>query len=192
MHKNINAAEILGVSRNNLQREFSDRQLSISNFNNLRIGKFDAYFPSDDIRAKFREIARNLGTSDVFISVLPTLRRMQLDMNRLKLDGSYEKNIEAQEFKKGGLVTYKPNLEEVYQEGLDLNDYLIITDYIPIQENVNIATGQPVMLQTPMPSPQIVQNQAPGNMMQNGLTATENALLSEEEKQIRLRQRGLA
>jgi hypothetical protein len=29
-------------------------------------------------------------------------------------------------------------------------------------------------------------------MMQNGLTATENALLSEEEKQIRLRQRGLA
>jgi len=33
--------------------------------------------------------------------------------------------------------------------------------------------------------------QAPGTMNQ-GLTMTENALLSEEEKQIRLRQRGLA
>jgi hypothetical protein len=33
--------------------------------------------------------------------------------------------------------------------------------------------------------------QAPGNLNQ-GLTNTENALLSEEEKQIRLRQRGLA
>jgi hypothetical protein len=33
--------------------------------------------------------------------------------------------------------------------------------------------------------------QAPG-LMNQGLTATENALLSEEEKQIRLRQRGLA
>ena len=46
-----------------------------------------------------------------------------------------------------------------------------------------------------MPSPQVVQTSAlpgSGNMMQNGLTATENALLSEEEKQIRLRQRGLA
>jgi hypothetical protein len=189
MHKNINAAEILGISRNNLQREFSDRQLSISNFNNLRIGKFDAYFPSDDIRARFREIARNLGTSDVFISVLPTLRRMQLDMNRLKLDGSYEKNIEAQEFKKGGLVTYKPNLEEVYQEGLDLNDYLIETP--DIAESLGLGN----IGQTPMPSPQVIQTSVlpgSGNMMQNGLTATENALLSEEEKQIRLRQRGLA
>ena len=104
-------------------------------------------------------------------------------------------------FATGGLV--KNNISETVSilrqireniADLDLTgDFEInITDYIPIQENVNIATGQPVMLQTPMPSPQVVQNQAPGNIMQNGLTATENALLSEEEKQIRLRQRGLA
>jgi hypothetical protein len=46
-----------------------------------------------------------------------------------------------------------------------------------------------------MPNPQVVQPQpmiqASGALNQ-GLTATENALLSEEEKQIRLRQRGLA
>jgi hypothetical protein len=41
---------------------------------------------------------------------------------------------------------------------------------------------------------QVIQTaavQAPGNLNQ-GLTNTENALLSEEEKQIRLRSRGLA
>jgi hypothetical protein len=47
---------------------------------------------------------------------------------------------------------------------------------------------------TPMPSGEVIQTaavQAPG-LMNQGLTPTENALLSEEEKQIRLRQRGLA
>ena len=47
---------------------------------------------------------------------------------------------------------------------------------------------------TPMPNQQVIQTaavQAPGNLNQ-GLTNTENALLSEEEKQIRLRSRGLA
>jgi hypothetical protein len=48
---------------------------------------------------------------------------------------------------------------------------------------------------TPMPNAQVIQPQpmaqAPGNLNQ-GLTNTENALLSEEEKQIRLRSRGLA
>jgi len=48
--------------------------------------------------------------------------------------------------------------------------------------------------QAPMPSPEVIQTsavQAPGAMNQ-GLTPVENALLSDEEKQIRLRQRGLA
>jgi hypothetical protein len=45
-----------------------------------------------------------------------------------------------------------------------------------------------------MPSGEVIQTaavQAPG-IMNQGLTPTENALLSEEEKQMRLRQRGLA
>ena len=47
---------------------------------------------------------------------------------------------------------------------------------------------------TPMPNAQVIQAaavQASGALNQ-GLTATENALLSEEEKSIKLRQRGLA
>ena len=51
----------------------------------------------------------------------------------------------------------------------------------------------PPLPTTPMPNQQVVQTaslQAPG-VMNQGLTPTENALLSEEEKQIRLRSRGL-
>ena len=42
-----------------------------------------------------------------------------------------------------------------------------------------------------MPNAQVLQPQAPGNIMATGLTPVENALLSDEEKTIRLRQRGL-
>jgi hypothetical protein len=178
MHKNINAAEILGISKQNLGREFSDRQLSSSNFNSLRTGKFDAYYPSEDIQDRFREIARNLGTYNVFNTARPVLIRMRRDMNRLRLDGSYQNNIEPQTFAQGGLA-YTPNLEEVDQTGIDLNDYLIPEVQTP-----------PLPLQ-PMPNAQVIQPQAPGNIMATGLTPVENALLSDEEKQIRLRQRGL-
>lgn len=186
MHKNINAAEILGASKNDLQKEFSDRELSMTDFNNLRTGKFNAYFPSDDIRDRFRQIAKNLGTFDVFTSVFPILKQMQLDMNRLRLDGSYEKNIEVQEFAEGGLA-YSPNLKEVDQEGLDLNDYLIETP------NIADSLGLGNIGQTPMPNSQIINTmQQASGILNQGLTPTENILLSEEEKLIRLRQRGLA
>lgn len=179
MHKNINAAEILGVSKSNLQREFSDRQFSTDAFKDLRRGKFDSYFPSDDIRDRFREIAKDLGTYDVFKTALPSLLRMRRDMNRLRLDGSYQRNIEPQKFAEGGLA-YTPNLEDVDQVGIDLNDYLLEEiETLPLP-------------QTPMPSAQILQPQAPGNITSQGLTPTELALLSPEEQQIRLRQRGLA
>ena len=179
MHKNINAAEILGVRNNVLQREFADRQLSVENYNALRRGKYNAYFPSDDIRERFREIARNLGEPDVFSLVAPILRRMERDMNRLRLDGNYQNTVEPQRFASGGLA-YEPNLEEVAQDGINLSDYLI--------EEVNT----PPLPMTPMPNPQVVQTQASGNIMNTGLTPAEQAYLSEEEKMIRLRNRGLA
>ena len=65
---------------------------------------------------------------------------------------------------------------------LDLEDFLPDTD----------PQGQSALPPQPMPSNQVIQmSQALGNMNQ-GLTPVENALLSEEEKMIRLRQRGLA
>ena len=73
---------------------------------------------------------------------------------------------------------------------LNLNDEFNIklTDYIQPATTVN---APPLPMQ-PMPSAQILQPQAPGNITAQGLTPTELALLSPEEQQIRLRQRGLA
>jgi hypothetical protein len=77
---------------------------------------------------------------------------------------------------------YKLNL---YQDwNINLEDFLPDTD----------PQGQSALPPTPMPDPQVVQSAAmpAAGAMNQGLTPTENALLSEEEKQIRLRQRGLA
>ena len=54
--------------------------------------------------------------------------------------------------------------------------------------------GQSALPDTPMPSNQVIQTAAlqGSGVMQSGLTPTETALLSEEEKMIKLKQRGLA
>ena len=51
----------------------------------------------------------------------------------------------------------------------------------------------PPLPEQPMPNAAVVaSNQAPANTMQTGLTVTEQALLSEEEKMMTLKNRGLA
>jgi len=61
------------------------------------------------------------------------------------------------------------------------------------EEDFIIGSGpvsQAPLPEQPMPNPQIVASQP--NVMQTGLTPTEQALLSEEEKVLKLRQRGLS
>jgi len=93
MTKNISAAQILGVNKSNLNREFKDRQLSDETFNNLAKGRFEPYFPSEDIQQRFREIARNLGDPNVFTEVRPTLRLMLQEFRRLPLTSSFDSDI---------------------------------------------------------------------------------------------------
>jgi len=162
MRKNINAAELLGVSGSALNREFRERQISGKTFNELRIGKFEPYFPSLDIQNKFREIAANLGDPNPFIEAAPVLREMQNEMKQIELGERFD---------------------------LNLNDFLFETP--SIAERVGLGG----IGQTPPVSPQLGQTamtQASGNITSQGLTPTELALLSPEEQQIRLRQRGLA
>ena len=78
---------------------------------------------------------------------------------------------------------YRLNLYDDWD--INLEDFLPDTD----------PEGQSALPPTPMPSQEAVQTAAAmpaAGAMNQGLTNTENALLSEEEKQIRLRQRGLA
>jgi len=173
MYKDLTAAETLGVSRNVLSRQFRDRQISEKNFNNLRNAQFDPYLPSADIEEKFAENARNLGGPNPYNIARPQILRMVNDMRRMRLTNRGLFSTDERLLKsEGGEVESLP--------GLDINNYLlpeVQTPPLPIQ---------------PMPNAQVLQPQAPGNIMATGLTPVENALLSDEEKQIRLRQRGLA
>ena len=175
MYKDLNAAEILGVSRNVLSKEFKNRQISEKSFTNLRSGKFDPYVPSPDIEEKFAEVARNLGDANAYLIAKPQILRMINDMRRIGLNSRFLFNTDERLLRaEGGMVEESSN-------GLDINDYLIPEVQTP-----------PLPMQ-PMPNASVILSQASGNnVMTNGLTPTENALLSEEEKIIRLRQRGLA
>jgi len=166
MFKNINSAEILGVQTNELFQEFKDRQLSGLTFNNLKQGNFETYYPSLDIQRKFKEISENLGEPNPFTEVAPTLREIQREMSTLSLSDTFNINI---------------------------GDYLFESDL----GNILPSLSSPTM--TPSPNPSVIgQGQnlvqaVPGsNTLPTGLTPTESALLSPEEQQIRLRQRGLA
>ena len=161
MNKTINAAEVLGVNPNSLNREFRERQISSSTYNNLRTGKFEPYYPSIDIQNRFREIAINLGDPNPFLEASPILREMERDMKQIGLDENFDLNI---------------------------SDYIIETP--SIAESLGLGN----IGQTPMPNPQVIQTSAlpASGVTSQGLTPTELALLSPEEQQIRLRQRGLA
>ena len=133
----------------NFKQNLKNRQISDEGFSNLDRGRFQPYFPSADIEEKFREIARDLGETNVYRQVAPTLRRMFRDFRKTRLDSSWNLNV-------------RNYLEETVQT-------------------------PPLALQ-PMPSSQILTSSLPGNTttaMSNGLTPVENALLSEEEKQIK-------
>jgi hypothetical protein len=71
-------------------------------------------------------------------------------------------------------------------------EYIINEDDYILKQSTRDQLSQ--LPPTPMPNQQVVQTAAlpASGALNQGLTATENALLSEEEKQIRLRSRGLA
>ena len=103
MYKNLEAAQTLGTNINSLRKEFKDRQLSVETFNDLRRAKYDPYFPSEDIKERFREIARNLGEPDAFRIVAPTLRAMRAQMRFLTLDDIFD--IDLSDFSFGDITT---------------------------------------------------------------------------------------
>ena len=94
MFKNISAAGILGVETSKLRKEFKDRQISTKTFNDLGNAKFEPYFPSEDIRKRFAEIANNLGEPNIYLEVAPTLRAMRSLFRQLPLDGAFDVQVE--------------------------------------------------------------------------------------------------
>tara|TARA_R100000030_G_scaffold8266_1_gene5661 strand:+ start:1280 stop:5428 length:4149 start_codon:yes stop_codon:yes gene_type:complete len=176
MFLDLSAAEILGISRGALQNKFKERQLSNETFRDLRSANFDAYVPSEDIEKKFKESARNLGGADPYRIVKPIIRRMVNDMNRISLTNQFLFNVDSRISRAKGSPREG---EQSFNESLDINNYLL----------PEIQT--PPLPPQPMPNAQVLQKQGSGGTMYQGLTPAENAYLSEEEKMIRLRDRGL-
>ena len=200
MFRDIGAADILGTSSAALRRTFRDRQISMDAYGKLQRGRFDPYFPSKDILARFREIARNLGDPDAFRMARPDVRDIQRDFRRLQL---------TERFNEGGRVGYalgtNPGMEteieslisllrsvrnELKKLSLDGEFDIEICDYVETQAP---QTEIDPSMETPQVNPELVKNpmMENTNVMQTGLTLTEQALLSNEEKAIRLRQRGM-
>ena len=201
MFMNLEAAKTLGETDFDLRKVFKERQISSKNFNKLSNGQFDSYYPSDDIRKKFREIAINIDRDNPFLNASPTINEIKRDFRNLNLDERFRTGL-AQGGSPNVSGPAQNSLNEIFptlklidndMQNLDLEEdfdaQIDITDYIE-----PIPAPMQTPMQTPMPSAEILQQaqaQASG-IGPNGLTPTENALLSEEEKQIRLRSRGLA
>ena len=163
MFNDLNAAEVLGVGNNDVRRQFDERQISSEDYNNLRRGRFDPYVPSGEIANKFRDIANNLGEDNPYREALPALNEIRRELRQLQLGEPF--NIDPLEF----LIPPAPPTPPLPTS---------VTSAMP--NNRTITQGQDILNQTQM---------AAGNA--GGLTALEEALLSSEEKQIRLRSRGI-
>ena len=161
MYNDLNAAEVLGVGNNDLRRQFDERQISSEDYNNLRRGRFDPYVPSGEIADKFRDIANNLGEDNPFREALPELNAIRRELRQLQLGEPFD--IDPLEF----LIPPAPPTPPLPTS---------VTSAMP--NNQTITQGQTILDQTQMAA------------TNGGLTPLENALLSDEEKQIRLRSRG--
>ena len=153
------------------------------------------------------EAAEILGSDDFDLRNEFKERQLLKDFNRLNND-IFDPYIPSQNIRREfRQLSERIGIENPYEEALlDIND--IVQDLRNLSfeddfdEEINVQDyliddeplAQVPLPQTPMPSNQVIQTaqlQAMGNMNQ-GLTPIENALLSDEEKQIRLRNRGIA
>ena len=200
---NINAANTLGVNNPTLRREFRDRQLSMDTFSRLQRGRFDPYFPSADIIARFREIAKNLGDPSAFRLAQSDLRSLQREFGDLGLGATFNEGGRVGLAQGSGpiieteisslLATLRSVRNELRKLDLDDNFDFEIEQYIePEQPEGQAQVPQGGIPPTPEVNPALMQHVLPStNVMETGLTHTEQALLSNEEKAIRLRQRGM-
>ena len=158
LRKDLQSAEILGVGRRPLLKEFDDRQLG-NVYTDITRGIFTPYELSKNIEREFQEAANRIGQADPYREAYPVIRSILGNLRALNLD-------------------------------MDFNDVINMEDYQNLFEPV--ATSTAPLPPQPAPNPNVVGQIQPQQLMTaQGLTPTEMALLSPEEQQMRLRQRGL-
>jgi len=165
MHLDLKAANEFEVSDEELAAVFEDRDRSQKEYGPLFEGAFQPYVPSENIIKKFAQKAEEFAASDPnYVNPFEQAAPMIIQM-----------------------------IEDMAGSDLSKPFNFKLSDYGLEEEQEAPAGSDPTLgslPEQPMPNQQIVQ--APQMSTAQGLTPTELALLSQEEQQIRLKQRGLA
>ena len=126
-------------------------------------GSFDPYYPSKGTINAFYDLAKRTDQPDHFKIAQPIINMMNNAFSKMSLNDEW---------------TYT------------------LADFMPPQgtydEDDRVKTQVPPLPEQPQPNEQVINPNIQPNVMEAGLTAVEQGLLSEEEKMIKLRQRGLA
>jgi hypothetical protein len=162
MERKIEAAEILNAKNVDLIKLFGKRQES-KNFALIQRNKFSPFKLTKDTIRETKRQADLINENFDDLQIPTGIERSTLN------------------------ILFKMQ-REMYRLKLnkDFNQQIRLEDYLPKKpgQQTNVAP----LPQQPMPN----VNPGLAQVSQDGLTPTENALLSDAEKQIRLRQRGLA
>jgi hypothetical protein len=167
MHLDLKAANKFEIDNRELAEVFEKRQRSSKEYGPLFTGQFKPYIPSESILRRAEEKTLEFNTANPkygnpFEEATPVLAQMIRSFQGADLSKSFKFNLN--DFIKEEKV--KPSGFDPYRSEL------------PPQ---------------PMPNPQVVTPPTPQvNFLNQGLTPTESALLSREEQNTRLKQRGLA
>jgi uncharacterized protein YbcI len=171
LYNDVKAAEILEVPVESLAEEFEKRQE----------GKVFGFIKTD----LFSPLQL---TESVQEEVFRQREKLESEFENLKFEAPLDDiTIER-------LAELRALMREIPLSGR-FEDYINPEDFIIEKKSLfgdRSELQTPPLPEQPMPNPSVVQAPAQMNMMQNGLTPTESALLSQEEQQIRLKQRGLA
>jgi len=162
----LDAAELLGADEKELAAKYKERgELNAYNF--LKRSEFKPFDVSPSTRQK----------------MIKQREKLESEFNELEFLAPLDSDV---------IRTLNEIKRDMFRIPLDGNfkDYIDPKNYLFGERSETPSNVQPLPPQ-PMPNQQVVQQPQP-NMMQSGLTPTESALLSESEKVLRLKQRGLA
>jgi len=173
MHLDLKAANKFDVEDEELANVFEQRNKSSTEYGPLFEGVFNPYIPSEGIIEAFAKKSEEFQQSNPqyenpFEEASDTIIKMINEFSGADLNKNFDFNLS--------------DFTDEIDEQIELEDA-----FDPFKSSQ--------LPPTPMPDSQAVQSTAAmpaAGAMNQGLTPTENALLSEEEKQIRLRSRGLA
>jgi hypothetical protein len=163
LQRKINAAQVLDLNRKSINDLFERRQEK-KNYKRILKNRFEPFTITENVKKVFERQERKL----------------QENFDTLDIPTGLPRSVERIIKNLGKRMKRIPLGDDFYK-------YINVDDYM-IKDQSSLPQG--FLPQQPMPNVPAQPAQV-SSITQTGLTPTENALLSEEEKQIRLRQRGL-